>query len=144
MSPLPDAVRISAGVIDSIAAHARAAAPAECCGLLIGVDGDVREAVAAANGAADPTRRYEISPADYVAQIKRCRMRTACEGRTYSVVGAYHSHPNSVPEPSPTDTAEAFKEFLYVIAGPADAATIETKAYQLTDEGVRPVLLVLD
>src|SRR5689334_15943775 len=86
MSPLPEAVRISAAVLDAIAAHARAAAPQECCGLLIGVGDEIVEAVATTNVAADPVRHYEIAPIEYVTQIRRCRTLAASEGRGYAVI----------------------------------------------------------
>ena len=137
-------VRVGAAVLQAIADHARAECPRECCGLLIGCDGRIAEAVATANVAATPTRHYEISPADYLAQINRCRMLSAREGRAYSVVGAYHSHPRSAPEPSPTDLDQSFQDFLYVIAGPAEAHDIEIKAYRLSHQGLEPVPLVVD
>jgi proteasome lid subunit RPN8/RPN11 len=140
--PLPDAVRIAPDVLDAIVAHARAAAPRECCGLLIGVDDEVVEAVATANVAGDPTRRYEIPPLEYIAQIRRCRALSASDGRGYAVVGAYHSHPKSAPEPSPTDVAQSFSEFLYVIAGPADGEVVTTQGYRLSGGKLLPVTLV--
>ena len=114
--------------------------PRECCGLLLGSDALIAEAVALENIAADGMRRYQISPADYLAQIRACRER---EG--IAVVGAYHSHPRSAPLPSPTDLAEAFAHFWFVIAGPvSDEEPIAIRAYSLVDEvfveaPVRPV-----
>src|SRR5436189_6448816 len=76
---LPD-VRIEREALTAIVAHARRDAPNECCGLLVGTavgspDGGphVLEAIPVSNGASEPTKRYEISPVDYFAQIKRCR-----------------------------------------------------------------------
>src|SRR5580765_6139622 len=73
-------VRIDREALTAIVAHARRDAPNECCGLLVGRAAGpaeagpcVLEAVAASNGASDPTKRYEISPVDYFAQIRRCR-----------------------------------------------------------------------
>ena len=132
-------VRVAPEVLHAISAHAGAEAPRECCGLLIGSNGRIDEAVAAVNCAGNPVRRYEIDPRDYIAAIKRCR------GTSSSVLGAYHSHPRSAAEPSPTDVAEAFGEFLYVIAGPVigdRAASI--RAYRLIDGNFRPVELVPD
>ena len=97
------------------------------------------EAVPVENRAADPARRYEIDPVDYFASIKRCR------GTGQAVVGAYHSHPRSEPVPSPSDAAEAFSGFLYVIAGPAVGdATLEIRAYCFVDGNFQPVRLVPD
>jgi proteasome lid subunit RPN8/RPN11 len=130
-------VRVTRGVLDAIAAHARADAPRECCGLLIGADGRIDEAVPVENRAGDPLRRYEIDPRAHIAAIKRCR------GTASSVLGAYHSHPRSAPEPSPTDLAEAFGDFVYVILGPVTGTSAgEIRAYRLIGGNFRPVQLV--
>ena len=87
-------MRIHRTVLDTIAAHAQRDALRECCGLLIGTDAEVMEAVPAANEADDPLRRYEVSPLAHLVQIRRCR-ELAKAGVNASVVGAYHSHPRS-------------------------------------------------
>ena len=117
-------------VLDAIAVHAQRDSPRECCGLLIGTELEVIEAVATANVAAEPHRHYQVSPEDHFAQIKRCR--DAASQGIAAVIGAYHSHPRSAPAPSPTDLEEAFGEFLYIIAGPVDGpAALALRAYRL-------------
>ena len=134
-----DAVRIIAAALEAIVSHARAEQPHECCGLLIGAGGVVIEAVATANAADDPVRRFEIPPIEHIRQIRRCRALTAESGERHDVIGAYHSHPRSAAEPSPTDIEQAFQDFVYVIAGPADADDVVTKAYRLTNDGMKPI-----
>ena len=132
-------LRVAPEVLQTISAHAHAEAPRECCGLLIGSHGRIDEALPAENCAGDPLRRYEIDPRTYIAAIKRCR------GTSSEVLGAYHSHPRSAAEPSPTDLAEAFGDFLYVIAGPITAGSTPTiRAYRFRDRNFRPVELVPD
>lgn len=127
-------------VLDAIASHARMEYPRECCGLLLGRDGVIAEAVPLENMAADAVRRYQICPADYLAQVKACRARG-----DIAIVGAYHSHPRSEAEPSPTDLEEAFANFWFVIAGPIDGqAPVRVRAFRLAEgafaEGaLRPV-----
>jgi proteasome lid subunit RPN8/RPN11 len=104
-------VTLADGVELAIIDHARAEAPRECCGLLVGTGDQVVRAVPAANIAADPTRRYLIEPRDHLAAIRSAR----ADG--LQVVGAYHSHPRSRARPSATDAADAFSDFLYVIVG---------------------------
>jgi proteasome lid subunit RPN8/RPN11 len=132
-----ESIRIRPDVIAAIEQHARDAAPDECCGLLIARDGCIDEMVPVANQAADARRQYEIAPRDYLDAIKRCRDSHAI------VIGAYHSHPRSAPEPSPTDRAAAFGDFLYLIAGPvSEADPISIRAYRLADGNFRTVGLV--
>jgi len=98
-------------VLDAIAAHAKDAAPAECCGVLIGREGDVLEAVRTGNIADRPTR-FEIDPKDHLAAIKSARARGLV------IVGFYHSHPHSAPIPSETDQTEAnYPDQLHLIIG---------------------------
>lgn len=130
-------MRMPRDVLDTIAAHARRESPRECCGLLIGTATDVVDAVPAGNVADDPHRRYEVSPVDHFAQIRRCREQNL------QVVGVYHSHPHSAPAPSPTDLELAFEEFLYIIAGPVDGgAPIEIRGYRFTHGRFAPEDLI--
>ncbi len=145
-------VHIDREALTAIVAHARRDHPNECCGLLVGRTGEgpakagpyVLEAVPASNAASDPARRYEIPPVDYFAQIHRCRRINEARAETFAVVGAYHSHPRSGPEPSDTDTAQAFRDFVFVIAGATAASGgMEVRAYALEDETLRQVELIV-
>ncbi|MGH9200670.1 MAG: Mov34/MPN/PAD-1 family protein, partial [Vicinamibacterales bacterium] len=95
----------------AIIAHARRDSPEECCGLLLGRSEDVIDAVALVNAAADPRRRYFIDPRAYLDVLREARRRSL------DVIGVYHSHPRSSATPSPTDEAEGFGNFTFVIVG---------------------------
>ncbi len=102
-------MRVRQTVIEAMIVHARALAPLECCGLLLGRENLIDEAMPATNVRASPVA-YCVDPRDHFAAIRRARASAR------RVVGAYHSHPASPPVPSPTDVAEAFdSELLYVI-----------------------------
>jgi proteasome lid subunit RPN8/RPN11 len=110
-------VGVRALALESIVAHAREAAPLECCGLLVGRGDEIVEAVRARNAAADPATRFLIDPKDHFDG------RHAARERGLDVVGFYHSHPGSPPEPSARDAAEfSYPGDLYAIvsllAGP--------------------------
>jgi proteasome lid subunit RPN8/RPN11 len=105
---------------------------------LIGTTQAILEAVPVENAAVDPFRRYEIPPEAYVAQLKRCREQGG------AVVGAYHSHPRSLPEPSPTDLEMAFAEFIFLIAGqPAAGTNLELRAWVLRDQEMAEIGLTV-
>ena len=171
-SRLPD-VRIDREALTAIVAHARRDAPNECCGLLVGrAEGlseaagpaeagtvgsaeagtvgpakagpHVLEAIPCSNGAADPTRRYEISPVDYFAQIRRCRRINAAQSECFAVVGAYHSHPRGGPDPSETDVEQAFRDFVFLIVGlGASIGGMEIRAYTFHDDTLMLVPLIV-
>jgi len=102
--------RIKNAAVDAIVAHAREAAPAECCGLLLGHDGEVVAAVRTRNIAEQPSTRFFVDPKDHIHQRREAR------NRGLDIVGFYHSHPRSPAEPSETDRAEAgYDNHLYLI-----------------------------
>ena len=104
-------VRLTAGVLADVVAHAREAAPAECCGLLLGHGDGVVEAVRTRNASDDPSR-FVVEPADHIRERRQAR------SRGLDVVGFYHSHPRSAAVPSDTDRAEAaYPDHLYLIVG---------------------------
>lgn len=118
---------IDAAVITDMLAHARAEAPRECCGLLVGKEDSVVRSVRARNLDAMATR-YLVDPEDHFAAIRAARENGL------EVVGAYHSHPTSAAVPSATDIAEATSgaDFLYVIVSPVSD---DVRAYRI-DAGV--------
>jgi proteasome lid subunit RPN8/RPN11 len=92
-------IRIRQQVIDDVTEHARAEAPNECCGLLVGTHAEIEEVVRARNALQSPTRFY-LDPADHFEAIRLAR-RT---GRI--VCGSYHSHPKGPSHPSATDAKQ--------------------------------------
>jgi proteasome lid subunit RPN8/RPN11 len=117
-------LRIDGRVWDAISEHAAETRPEECCGLLISDGLTIVDSARARNIAPDRRRHFQIDPADHFAAIRAARSA----GR--AVVGAYHSHPEGEPRPSPTDRAEAFDdpEFVHLIVRPAEPATGERQA----------------
>ena len=102
-------MNISRASIDVIVAHAREAAPAECCGLLLGRADEIVEAVRTRN-IADQPARFLIDPKDHIDGRRDARRRGL------AVVGFYHSHPHSPAEPSDADRAEAnYADHVYLI-----------------------------
>jgi proteasome lid subunit RPN8/RPN11 len=112
--------------VQDMLAHAREEAPRECCGLLVGKGESIARIVRAKNLDASATR-YLIDPEDHFRAIRHAR----ADG--LEVIGAYHSHPSSLPLPSDTDIAEANTgaDFIYVIVSPVGDAV---RAYRI-DQG---------
>jgi desampylase len=101
--------KLRRSALDAILQHAERASPRECCGVLVGRQGEILQAVEARNLADDPNR-YFLDPEDHIAIRRRAR------AAGLSVVGFYHSHPHSPARPSETDRAEAaYPDHLYLI-----------------------------
>jgi len=104
-------VILDRAALDAAISHAREAAPAECCGVLLGSGEVVTEARRTRNRAIDQNR-FLIDPVDHIDARREAR------ARGLAVVGFYHSHPHSAPVPSPTDLEEAsYPDHLYLIVG---------------------------
>lgn len=93
---------------------AEKAYPEEGCGILLGsfVDGiyTIHDSLEFTNATSlDRTQRYLISPAQY-----RSAEQTARE-RHLSIIGAYHTHPDHEPSPTPFDLEQALPHFAYLI-----------------------------
>ncbi|PYQ93182.1 MAG: hypothetical protein DMF96_30735 [Acidobacteria bacterium] len=102
-------MRVARVALQSIVAHAREAVPAECCGLLLGRDTAILEALRTRNIADEPASRFLIDPQDHFNGRRDARRRGL------DVVGFYHSHPRSPATPSETDRAEAsYADHLYL------------------------------
>ncbi len=117
-------------------AHAREAAPAECCGLLLGRGDEIVDAVRARNVADDPTTRFLIDPADHFAAVRSARERGL------EVVGFYHSHPVSAAEPSVHDIAEfSYPDHFYAIVS-LRTEPAEIRLFRFRDGNFRVIALV--
>jgi proteasome lid subunit RPN8/RPN11 len=93
-------IRVASSVIATMIAETASAAPAECCGLLLGGE-TIERAVPTANVAADPLRHFEIDPQALISAHRAAR------AGGLQVLGYYHSHPSGHPVPSATDCEHA-------------------------------------
>ena len=103
--------------VEEMLAHARAARPAECCGL---VGGDA-EGVGASvyrfrTCAPDPRVAYDGDPQDL------CEAQRTMRARGEHLLGIYHSHPReAAPAPSESDVRLAYHpSAIYFIIGLAE------------------------
>ncbi|MFW6383950.1 MAG: Mov34/MPN/PAD-1 family protein [Halodesulfurarchaeum sp.] len=97
-------IELRPSVRAGIVGHARAAAPAEACGLLGGRDADpatVTVAIPTPNVADRPRDRYVVDPEALVAG------HDALEADGQALLGFYHSHPRGPAEPSAIDRERA-------------------------------------
>ena len=100
--------------LERIFAHAREAAPAECCGLVAGTQARSVETIYRLhNVAPNADVSYEAAPEDLFAAQRQIRERGE------ELLGIYHSHPRSAePFPSETDVRLAFyPKAIYFIVG---------------------------
>jgi proteasome lid subunit RPN8/RPN11 len=105
-------IELTRAVLERIAAAAARAFPDEACGLLLGREGRIEQAVPTANVHAKPQTHFEIDP-----QALIDAHRAAREGEP-EVLGYYHSHPTGLAGPSETDRKMATGDGrVWAIAG---------------------------
>ena len=100
--------------VTKIVAHAREAAPNECCGLIGGlIGGQAQTIYRTRNIASDSLVTYEAAPEDLFAAQRLIRERGE------ELLAIYHSHPRSTnPQPSATDIRLAYyPSAVYLIVG---------------------------
>lgn len=115
-----------AAVRRAVVAHARAARPRECCGLLLGWAGRVEFAVAVPNVDRRPNR-YRLDPASHIAVRRVIREISPA----LKIMGAYHSHPRGHAIPSATDVAQAmYSGWTWLIIG-LSGRTASVRAFHI-------------
>ena len=124
-------LRLSAGLIDEIRREGERAYPAECCGVLAGRPGEVKEVlklVPVTNRRTDDPHRYLIAPDD----LRRIEGELRSSG--LEVLGCYHSHPDHSAAPSAFDTAQAWPWYSYIIVRVDRARAAELTSWVLDDD----------
>ena len=147
--PGPASVKLPVAIRDAIVAHARAEAPNEGCGIVVGDrpagDGGAPRRWVPLPNAAQSSVRYSIDPAD----LLRLTIETDDADEVFWAI--VHSHVASPARPSPTDLREShYPDSLYILvsldAGQADHATGEPgiRAWRIVHGGVHEVAVSID
>src|SRR5687768_14423791 len=119
--------------LEAMIAHAREAAPAECCGLVGGIAGSHASSLyRLRNVTAEPEVRYEAAPEDLFAAQRQMRERGE------ELLAIYHSHPRAVdPSPSETDVRLAYyPSATYLIVG-LGGTEATVKAFSISEREQR-------
>jgi len=124
-------LRLSASLVDEIRREGELAYPAECCGVLAGYPGEVKEVlklVPVTNRRTDDPHRYLIAPDD----LRRIEAELRPSG--LEVLGCYHSHPDHPAAPSAFDTEQAWPWYSYIIVRVDRARAAELTSWMLEDD----------
>jgi proteasome lid subunit RPN8/RPN11 len=126
-------LKVHSEIIRSIQAHGVETYPYECCGALLGRDGDesreVLDVLPLANRRDDsPRNRFEVTVDDV-----RLAEKTAREKRI-ELIGWYHSHPDSPARPSEFDREHAWPWYSYIIVSVHNGEPRDTTSWRLHDD----------
>ncbi|MCS6871621.1 MAG: M67 family metallopeptidase, partial [Anaerolineae bacterium] len=72
--------------------------------------------------------RYAMTPADWL------RLENEAESLGLTLIGYYHSHPDSPAIPSEYDRLHALPNFHYLITSVQAAKAVEVRAWQLAED----------
>jgi len=124
-------LRLTGGQVEEIRHAAEQAYPAECCGVLAGGAGEVKQVsrlVPVPNRRTDDPHRYLISPDD----LRRIQAELRLQRE--EVLGCYHSHPDHPAAPSAFDTQQAWPWYSYVIVRVDRGRASEVTSWVLEDD----------
>jgi proteasome lid subunit RPN8/RPN11 len=122
-------LHLAPGVADAIRAHGVETYPHECCGALVGRDGEVTSTVPLPNTTDEgPRRRFLVRPSDY-QQAER-----AADAAGAALLGFYHSHPDHPARPSQYDLDHAWPFFSYIIVSVAAGVAEDIRSWKLRDD----------
>lgn len=135
-TPSPSALRVPAPVLEEVRGYAASAYPEECCGAMLGRDGNgtgaerrvVRVVPVRNRWAGRGGRRFLIGAADVWALGARA------EDEGLALVGFYHSHPGAPPEPSALDREHAWPWYSYLIVSVRAGRSGEARSWRLADD----------
>jgi proteasome lid subunit RPN8/RPN11 len=135
---------ISAELAEKIGAHGVETYPHECCGALLGRDGDAPKSNASAeqrparevlalfplvNRRDDSLRnRFSVTPEDVILADKTARQQGL------EVIGWYHSHPDHPARPSQYDQDHAWPWYSYIIVSVQNGVPKDMTSWRLKDD----------
>jgi proteasome lid subunit RPN8/RPN11 len=138
------AIYLNLEQIEQIKAHAEKTYPEECCGLLVGKIKRHRkilwDAIATENSWNDESElamqsktpgsksdRFSIAPSVLLKWQKKTR------DRHLSIIGTYHSHPDSAAIPSEFDRACAWQQYSYIIVSVREGRAIDVRSWAIDE-----------
>jgi proteasome lid subunit RPN8/RPN11 len=126
-------LKIKDALLRKIHAHGVETYPHECCGALLGRDGEdgrvVLDLLPLANRRDDsPRNRFEVTPDDV-----RLAEKTASE-KHIELIGWYHSHPDAPARPSDFDRDHAWPWYSYIIVSVQKGEPRDTTSWRLHDD----------
>src|SRR6202007_1036672 len=107
--------------------------PHECCGALLGSDGEgSREVVdllrLVNRGGGSPAQRFWVSPRGVWLAEKTAREKHL------ELIGWYHSHPDAPARPSEFDREHAWPWYSYIIVSVQKGEPRDTTSWRLRDD----------
>ena len=133
-------LRLTQQQVQAIAEQAKADAPNETCGLIVGQQGVAQHIIPIPNCSRTPLTHFEM---DANALLKAYKVLDAMGG---DLLAVYHSHPNGEPLPSQTDIRDAARNMpnvIHLIVGMKRHNKARFQAWHIHDGQVDKVELLV-
>jgi len=124
-------LRVNQTLLGTIHREGEQAYPEECCGVLAGQPGQVKQVrrlLPVVNRRADDPHRYLIAPED----LQRVEAEVRQAG--LEVLGFYHSHPDHPAAPSSFDVEHAWPWYSYLIVRVDRGRAVKATSWQLAGD----------
>jgi len=129
-------MKLSKQILHRIHQDLESGYPDEACGVMLGKNGVITEAVSADNqrtdqpaaGGESARNRYLIDPLMYM------KVEREADKRGLDVIGIYHSHPDVAARPSKFDLDHAWPNFSYLIVSVVKGKAVESNSWRLRDD----------
>ncbi len=131
-------MRISYRAARQIADQAAWHNPKEACGLLAGSGNHITRAFPIKNIAAKPETHYQLEPTEQLRAIKQI------DADNLTWLGVYHSHPKSLPIPSPADIQQITDDRLLHLIVSLQRPKPKLKLWRMEAAAVTPIELIFD
>jgi len=126
-------LKIGAGDVEHIHAHAREGYPEEIAGAIVGMNVDGMKIVVDV-WRAENTHEEERSRRFLIEPLKIREFEERADERDMDVLGFYHSHPDHPAEPSEYDRDHAWPGYLYIIASVSESGVEDMRSWALKDD----------
>ena len=125
-------LHLPGAVARAVRKHGEETYPHECCGALVGRDGQVIGAVPLPNTTEEgPRRRFLVRPIDYRVAEQRASELGG------ELLGFYHSHPDHPARPSNYDRDHAWPWYSYLIISVERGKAGELLSWTLSEDRSR-------
>ena len=130
---IPLKIALTHTAMHEIKTHAIEAYPEECCGILVGTEGEggkeVYDVIRIGNAKEENrSRRFLITPEEYR------RAEAAATAGGLGVMGFYHSHPDHPARPSTFDLDHAWPWCSYIIAAGEERVPAAVRSWVLKED----------
>lgn len=129
-------IELPRDLLQKIISHARSKAPEEVCGWLAGRGNKVLEIYPVPNVARNPSSRFRMQPEAQLVAMREIRKRGL------DLTGTYHSHPASLPYPSPSDRYLALYPHSVHLIVSLVVPEPEARCWRIMQNGSDPLELV--